>query len=176
MSDLLPGGTRIKDLQFWGGYGTASFTMKRGSFKIKDRVQERIPLTLTDNGERLTLSDARGEHCVAVTLSHSSGVARIELQQTAGEPFTRFWISLPARASERIFGCGETFSEFDLKGKTARIWVAEHQNLSRIMGKVIRNTLSKPAANRKLRFEKYETYYAQPTFTSSAQNAVHRDE
>lgn len=172
---LLPGGAELKDLRFWGGYGEARFTMKHGSFRINDHIDKKIPLSLITDGQGLALKDAQGQRRVAVSLSQSVGAARIGFRQTAGESFTRFWVSLPAHSDERIFGCGETFSEFNLKGKTARIWVAEHQNISRIMGKIIRNTISKPKADRKLRFEKYETYYAQPTFTSSGKYFVHAD-
>ena len=173
--DRMPEGKSLKDLRFWGGFGEAVFNMRHGSFKIKDKVQSKIPLALLEHGDNLTLTDAQHLFSVSVRLNDDKGVTAIEFLQTKGTPFTRFWISLPASEDERIYGCGECFSEFDLKGKTARIWVAEHQNISRIMGKVIRNTIRKPKASRKLPFEKYETYYVQPTFTSSDKYFVHAD-
>ena len=57
---LLPGGAGFKDIRFFGGYGKAEFTMSRGSFKVKDRVNEKIPLNLTNDGERLVLADSKG--------------------------------------------------------------------------------------------------------------------
>lgn len=171
----LPNGRGLETLHFWGGSGEADFKMKQGSFKIRDTIRTRIPLILRNAKDGTELVDSENRIRIAVDLSQDDRLIRIEMKQTQGETLNRFWISLPATPSERIFGCGECFSEFNLKGKTARIWVAEHQNFSRIMGKIIRNTFIKPKAGRKKRFEKYETYYAQPTFTSSLKYFVHVD-
>lgn len=165
----------LESLCFWGGYGDAKFTMKQGSFKIKDTIQTRIPLFLHQTQNEIELIDSTGEICIKLSLSHDGCLNRIGFKQIQGETLSRFWISIPAIAGEHIFGCGECFSELNLKGKVARIWVAEHQNFSRIVGKIIRNTFIKPKAGRKKPFEEYETYYAQPTFTSSRKYFVHVD-
>lgn len=76
---------------------------------------------------------------------------------------------------EHIYGCGETYSELDLKGQNVRIWVAEHQNTGRISKKIIKEKLLGKHPDKKLSFDKYESYYAQPTFVSSDKYYVHCD-
>lgn len=173
--NILPDGTGLAHLRFWGGCGKARYTMRHGSFRIRDRVSKRIPLSPVESEEGPMLVDSEKKYVVTLELSQSGSVTRIGFRQRKGEPFTRFWIGLPARPDEGIFGCGETFSEFNLKGNTVRIWVAEHQNISRIARKIVRNAFLKPHPHRKLPFAKYETYYAQPTFTSSEKYFIHID-
>ncbi len=165
----------LKSMRFWAGFGKASFQMKRGSFKIRDKVSRKIRLDLLETQEGFELADAGGAVRIAASVTQEGGAVKIVFKQTKGKAVSRFWIGMPAKPEERVFGCGECFSEFDLKGKKARIWVAEHQNISRIMGKIVKNALTKPNPLKKQRFEKYETYYAQPTFTSSEKYFVHVD-
>ncbi len=62
-----------------------------------------------------------------------------------------------------------------LKGQNVRIWVAEHQNTGRISKKIIKEKLLGKHPDKKLSFDKYESYYAQPTFVSSDKYYVHCD-
>lgn len=166
----------LAHMHFQGGFGRAVFKMKHGSFKVHDRIEEKQPLAVSegkDGAIRLVSSDS--SIAVDVTIETGAYGTRIGFCQTKGRRLNRFWIKLEASAKERIYGCGECFSEFNLKGKTAAIWVAEHQNMSRMFGKILRNTLMEPKPDKKLPFEKYETYYAQPTFMSSNKYYIHVD-
>ena len=69
--------------------------------------------------------------------------------------------------------CGETHSDFDLKGQKVRIWVAEHQNAKRITSKIIKMGLLRPI--KKALLHKYESYYVTPTFVSSKKYYFHLD-
>lgn len=81
--------------------------------------------------------------------------------------------TFPVKASEHFYGCGETFSKFDLKGEKVRIWVAEHQNSDMISKKILREQVDGKQPKRILPFSCYESYYAQPTFVSSEKYYVH---
>ena len=165
----------LKNWRFYAGYGEARYDMKRGSFKIRDNVTHKTQLTLAPEGDGPLLARGAPGVEIAMTRVDAAGVDTLVFRQTEGRPINRFWIEMPAAVDEHIYGCGETFTEFDLKGLKARIWVAEHQNMSRFIGKIIRNTFGAVNPDRKMRFEKYETYYAQPTFTSSGKYFVHLD-
>lgn len=92
-----------------------------------------------------------------------------------GPAVNRWRIGLPADAGEHYYGCGETYSKLDLRGEKVRIWVAEHQNTSRISKKIVREKLFGRRPQRVLPFSRYESYYAQPTFVSSGRYFVHAD-
>lgn len=81
--------------------------------------------------------------------------------------------TFPVKASEHFYGCGETFSKFDLKGEKVRIWVAEHQNSDMISKKILREQIDGKQPKKILPFSCYESYYAQPTFVSSEKYYIH---
>ena len=83
------------------------------------------------------------------------------------------WLTLPAKADEFVYGGGELFSEFNLKGKKVNVWVAEHINGLQIGKKLVKQVFGIKNTTRKQPFEKYETYYAQPTFISSRKYFFH---
>ena len=87
----------------------------------------------------------------------------------------RYWITIPALQKEHFYGCGETFSKFDLRGENVRIWVAEHQNSNRISKKIISEKMRGKRPDQVQEFSKYESYYVQPTFVSSEKYYVHVD-
>lgn len=91
------------------------------------------------------------------------------------EGVNRFRVHIPTNAEEHIYGCGETYSKLDLKGELVRIWVAEHQNTRWISGKIIREKLQGKRPDKTLAFQKYESYYAQPTFVSDDKYFIHVD-
>ncbi len=101
----------------------------------------------------------------------------MELLSEAGAAtaVNRYWLTLESNPAEHIYGCGETYSELDLQGQLVRIWVAEHQNAARISKKLIKEKLRGPRPKKVLPFSKYESYYVQPTFTSSDKYYVHVD-
>ena len=156
--------------------------MSRGSFKYNQLVhwREKCQLVATENIEgRVEIIVTEKKHNLQFSLQilNSEGVEEIKMLRLDGEPVdvNRFWISFQTNGNEHIYGCGETYSEFDLKGQNVRIWVAEHQNASRISKKIIKEKLRGKRPNKKLRFEKYESYYVQPTFVSSDRYYIHVD-
>lgn len=166
------------------GSGENQFSMSRGSFKYKQKISGKRKLTLqnqekTEEGYLLTYVDPKGSsakeqvHQFAVTQQGS----QIRLAYVGEEKpgVNRYWLTFVTNSKEHIYGCGETYSELDLKGQNVRIWVAEHQNTGRISKKIIKEKLLGKHPDKKLSFDKYESYYAQPTFVSSDKYYVHCD-
>lgn len=166
------------------GSGENQFSMSRGSFKYKQKISGKRKLTLqnqekTEDGYLLTYVDPKGSsakeqvHQFAVTQQGS----QIRLAYVGEEKpgVNRYWLTFATNPKEHIYGCGETYSELDLKGQNVRIWVAEHQNTGRISKKIIKEKFLGKHPDKKLSFDKYESYYAQPTFVSSDKYYVHCD-
>lgn len=149
----------LSDFRVEAGIGKASFPMNRGSFRYKEKLFHKESLSLTKK---------------ELQISRDGQKLKIHLD-IPNKEFNRFWITFPVSKGEHYYGCGETFSEFDLKGEKVRIWVAEHQNANRISKKIIRQTILGKSPDKKKRFSKYESYYVQPTFVSSSKYYVHVD-
>lgn len=160
------------------GHGTNQFTMERGSFKYKEKIDFKFACKFKTREEvndvtYLIYEDKRGGQ-FKFKLSKTIDYAELQLVDSPGY-INRFWITFKTNSNEHIYGCGETYSQFDLKGQKVRIWVAEHQNTKRISQKIIKEKIFGKRPDKKLSFDKYESYYAQPTFTSSDKYYVHVD-
>ena len=171
------------------GIGENNFKMSRGSFDYKQSIHEKIKLAKTSsetaNGRTiLTFKNPKSSDS-----QHSPEVHRISIERNESgkitvryleskelsDKYNRFWISFPADPTEHIYGCGETYSKFDLKGERVRIFVAEHQNAKRISKKIVKEKFLGKHPDKVLSFGKYESYYAQPTYTSSKLYYLHAD-
>ncbi len=160
------------------GRGKNQFTMNRGSFRYRHRNYARKKLVKDgveklDNGFNLLFHDDQ-KSIYRLNVTEQEGRVYVRLLSDE-KKWNRYWISIPAQQNEHIYGCGETYSEFDLKGQKVRIWVAEHQNALRISDKIIRERISGKRPAFKLPFRRYESYYVQPTFVSSRGFYVHAD-
>ena len=216
----MPDLTDFTSMEFSVARGEAAFPMTRGSFDYTDSVSSREKLRIVA-GSAGAAAALRAEKAIAATES----VTTAALEYTSGEAagtmtarklaegktllsfhlsdtsWNRFCLTFKTAPEEHYYGCGETFSEFDLKGQRVRIWVAEHQNLRRLEKKMARLAAQnaagsgvqpagsaaqedriidtaagpepEPATPALLPFEEYESYYAQPTFTSSGKWALH---
>ncbi len=152
------------------GTGKNSFSMTRGSFTIKETDLTLKPLrvrgvTLSERTAELTLDEG------AAVLEVSGD--RLDVSFRGLDSYNRMVIELPAEPDEHVYGTGETFSEFDLRGQKVNVWVAEHQNAKMLAKKTIKIHLGLSVFDRKQKFSNYETYYAQPTFLSSRRYFFH---
>lgn len=158
------------------GEGTNDFTMSRGSFVYKQSFSYESTLEFVDknkegNATKLHFTDPNRKLDHYFIITEDNGDMEVTYESN-DDAINRYWISFAANSSEHIYGCGETYSKFDLKGENVRIWVAEHQNTNRIGRKLIRELLGKKP-KKVLPFNKFESYYAQPTFVSSDKYFVH---
>lgn len=170
---------RLEKMELTLGVGENHFSMTRGSFKYKSKQSKTVPLKRIgresmERGYRLDYEDPRTEEQFSLEVTEEQDRTKVAFVSTP-DGWNRFDISFPADVDERIYGCGETYSKFNLKGERVRIWVAEHQNSNRIGKKLIKEKILGKHPKKTLPFEKYESYYAQPTFVSSKKYYLHAD-
>ncbi|WP_081644867.1 alpha-glucosidase [Butyrivibrio sp. AE2015] len=170
----------FEQLELQVGSGTNDFKMSRGSFKYRQHIDQKIKLdhVSSDTSENVTTIKFKAAHSditvKAQITTLDNGITKLSFLGDTGK-FNRFWIRLKSNESEHIYGCGETYSKFDLKGEKVRIFVAEHQNANRIGKKIIKEKIFGKHPEKTLSFDKYESYYAQPTFVSSEKYFIHVD-
>ena len=161
---------RVGDAPIRVGRGETDFSMTRGSFTIRDKALSVEPqpirsIRLIDGGAELTFPQGKA----ALTFKDN----RVRVDFSGFDGCNRLVVELPAAADEHVYGTGETFSEFDLRGQKVNVWVAEHQNAKMIASKYLKIKLGLSIADHKRKFSEYETYYAQPTFLSSRKYYFH---
>lgn len=173
---------RLKEMEMWAAKGENKFTMNRGSFKYTKVIKQRVQLILIScrdiaSGFELVFAEPKGTLRMAVTAVRSGdGIITVRFDDPVNQGgWNRFWISFTNPLGEHIYGCGETYSKFDLKGEVVRIFVAEHQNAKRIGKKVVLQKIFGKKPNKVQPFGRYESYYAQPTFVSSKKYFMHAD-
>ena len=166
---------QVGNLKISAGQGQASYPMEKGSFQYREELFSRTDFIVKqETEESAILQDEKENCCGRVCMNREEN--RLHIHMEFDNPdYNRYWLTFPVEEDEHFYGCGETFSEFDLKGQKVRIWVAEHQNFKRISEKLCKQELYGKTPKEKLPFSEYESYYAQPTFTSSRQYYVHVD-
>lgn len=83
--------------------------------------------------------------------------------------WNRLWVNIPATADEAVFGGGEQFSHFNLRGKKFPLWVSE-QGVGRNK-KTYETFLADSEGGSGGDY--YTTYFPQPTFVSSQKYFFH---
>ena len=155
----------------WLGHGNADIKMYRGNFHIKDYVEERIALdafkiTEVSGGFDITLSRGKDEACLAIRETEG----RLNIKLKAGRAETnRLWLRLEAEADEKVYGCGEQYSHFNLRGKNFPLWTSE-QGVGR--NKKTHVTWQADCLEG-AGGDYYWTYFPQPTFVSSRRYYCH---
>lgn len=153
------------------GTGKNAYSMSHGSFKIKEKIDSRTEcraeLVDFESADFIKLNSALGSLDIQIEGERLCFVPHFP------EKYNRLWIKLPAQSDEKVYGCGETFTEFDLRGKKVNIWVAEHINAAQLAKKVVKTTFGQRDTEKKQKFANYETYYAEPTFLSSRKYYFH---
>lgn len=165
----------LKEMKLYLGAGKNNFTMSHGSFSYS-RIEGLNSFALNEvqnakNGFDLIYGTKRKHELCRIQVREKDGRIHVDCHGKYPKGVNRFRVSFPANPKEKIYGCGETYSKFNLKNEKIRIWVAEHQNAGRIGKKMIRQKATQriigKGDDRTGRFSAYESYYAQPTFVSS---------
>lgn len=95
---------------------------------------------------------------------------QLQLDHDSGDrSLNRLWINIPASADEAVFGGGEQFSHFNLRGKKFPLWVSE-QGIGR--NKQTYETFLADSEGSS-GGDYYTTYFPQPTFVSSEKYFFH---
>ena len=116
---------------------------------------------------------ASGNYRVACVFTEEQGrlVLRFESRGGASDAANRCWFRLPAQPDERVYGGGEQFSHFDLRGRRFPLWSSE-QGVGR--NKNTRITFEADV-NDRCGGDYWWTFFPQPTMVSSRAYYVHAD-
>ena len=128
------------------GVGENTYSMSHGSFKIKEKIESSktyvIKTASIENGALIIAME-----CGIFEISIDGD--RLCFTPNISDEFNRMWIMLFAEKNESVYGCGEIFTEFNLRGKNVNVWVAEHINALQTAKKIlkmafgVRNTTKK---------------------------------
>lgn len=155
------------------GKGESDYSMSHGSFKIKEKIISKEKLfvgSITYSPNKAIVSLNKGCCCIERT---DNNIYRFSFEGLNG--YNRMWFTLPAEKEESVYGCGEVFPKFNLRGEKVNAWVAEHVNALQIAKKLVKMCLGQSDTTKRQKFSKYETYYAQPTFISSRKYFYHSE-
>lgn len=161
------------------GRGAERIDMYRGNFEIEDRILARHPLPQwqlwPENFEEgkaysLAFSDAGG-NSVVCHFEESDGRLRCRLESDQARTANRFWFRLPAQPSETVYGGGEQFSHFNLRGRRFPLWSSEQG-----VGRNKRTPITFQAdVEDRCGGDYWWTFFPQPTFVSSRRYYLHAD-
>lgn len=156
------------------GVGEENIEMYRGNFNIQDYLVERMGLkcaaiTPTDSGYTIQFSTFKGEDPILlVGITEEEGRLKLEYTQL-DESINRFWLRVAADKLEKVYGCGEQLSHFNMRGKNFPLWTSEPG--------VGRNkktyTTWQADVKDKAGGDYYNTNYPQPTFVSTKKYYCH---
>lgn len=151
----------------WTGAGEADIAMFRGNFSIKDKLNEKIALTnasVTKQCTGWTIHFTRGDAVSATLIIDTDAAGRLQLRlQNEASSHNRIWLRLAAQPEDHIYGCGEQFSCFDLRGKPFPLWTSE-QGVGRNKQSYV-TWLADCKEN--AGGDYYWTFFPQPTFVST---------
>lgn len=149
--------------------GRARYRMKRGSFSTHDHIRERRTLRFVmQDGNRYLYSDGKVSAEIIVDRDPF-----IKFHFHVDEGFNRFKLSFKGFPAEHIYGCGEQYSKLDLQGESVPIWVSEHQRVSLLIKKFLREKIKGVDPDYVSPYKEHQTYYAAPTFCSSENYAFY---
>ncbi|NBK25516.1 MAG: alpha-glucosidase, partial [Spirochaetia bacterium] len=157
--------------------GKETVDMYRGNYFIEDETITTLPLlsyllseSYSEGRGVSTLTFSAGKTSFALELSERDGRLHLRFSPLP-EPYNRLFIRLFATEGEYVWGCGEQFSHFNLRGKNFPLWTQE-QGVGRNKQTEITQT-----ADRLDRAggDYHTTFYPQPTFVSSRRYFVHAD-
>lgn len=145
------------------GSGKAKFKSHHGHFKIKEKdvieIQLREYEILRQENHEIKMTFGSQENLLKTSFSILED--RLEIKfSTKNKELNRFWIRIRANYAEAIYGCGEQFSEVNLRGKKVPLWV-EEQGVGR--------------GDPPISGDWYTTYFPQPTFISSENYYFHSE-
>ncbi|WP_298840499.1 alpha-glucosidase [Clostridium sp.] len=154
------------------GKGKGSYDMFRGNFKVKDYICEKIALNdfeiLVENSGVIVTFSKGGLNVIKALFIEEDGRTVVKFLENPNN-FNRFWLRLKAEKEEHIYGCGEQFSDFDLRGKNYPLWTSE-QGVGRN-----KNTYTTFMAESmdQAGGDYYTTFFPEPTFISTRKYYCH---
>ena len=161
----------VRDSALSVGKGSNAYVMNHGSFRITEKISQKkmlsvVSVSCTDSRAEIRLT----EGSVLLTVENDD---RLRLDFGGLTAYNRVWLTVPAGVTEHVYGAGENFTEFDLRGQKVNVWVAEHINALQLGKKLAKQLVGIRNSVKKQKFSNYEIYYAQPTYFSSRKYYFH---
>ena len=158
------------------GRGEARFEMYRGNFEVSERLDELVALEdcgleAVPGGGACLLLSRKGLYATRVILRLEEGrlVASFSAEGPEAARANRYRVTLPAEPSERVYGCGEQFSHFDLRGRVYPLWTSE-QGVGRNKTTEVTRLAD---LHDKAGGDYWWTFFPQPTFATSRRLSYH---
>lgn len=153
---------------FYLGSGSADIENYRGNFEIDDYIESKIPLMDFKCQEQDIVFS---HYMLSLTVSLTEKNDRLVIDFKANQSVNRFWMRLYATPEEKVYGCGEQASYFNLRHRDYPLWTSEPG-----VGRD-KKTLTTFYADLydKAGGDYYTTYYPEPTFVSTRKYWLHVD-
>lgn len=151
---------------FYLGYGHADIENYRGNYKINDNIDSKIPLIdFKYHDYEIIFS----YHMMSLRVKLSEIEGRFVADFDSSQPVNRFWMRIFATPEEKIYGCGEQASYFNLRNRVFPLWTSEPG-----VGRD-KKTLTTYYADLfdKAGGDYYTTYYPETTFVSTRRYWLH---
>lgn len=160
----------VKNPFIFIGVGEATFDMYRGNYDIKDYVIERVGLNKFEVLEENKIKFFRGEEFLIVKFFEKTGRIYIKFEEASNE-VNRYWFRIAADSEEKIYGCGEQMSHFNLRGNNFPLWTSEPG-----VGRNKKTYVTWQAdVKDRAGGDYYTTYYPQPTYVSTKKYYLHME-
>jgi alpha-glucosidase len=155
------------------GVGEANYDMYRGNFDITDYVTERLPLRQysveESDGKTVITFNFDGQPAIKMLVSETEE-SRLKAEfEALDAKYNRFWLRVDATEEEKVYGCGEQLTYFNLRGKNFPLWSSE-PGVGRNKNSYVTwlaDTKDKAGG------DYYNTNYPQPTFVSDKKYFCH---
>lgn len=165
----------INQPMFYIGHGEESIDMYRGNFEITDYLIERTALRYfqleQSSQDSCIISFSKyhnGEPSLRICYKEENGRLKVEFLH-CDDTINRLWIRVLADEDEKVYGCGEQLSYFNMRGKNFPLWTSEPG--------VGRNkktyTTWLADVKDKAGGDYYNTNFPQPTYVSSKKYYCH---
>ncbi len=112
------------------GRGEETIDMYRGNFNIQDYLVERVPLgdatvTKQEDAYEILFRRSHGDkHILSIHLTQDDDALKVDFD-LKDKSLNRFWIRVNAGKEEKVYGCGEQLSHFNMRGKNFPLWTSE---------------------------------------------------
>lgn len=175
---LLGGRTLIshsrKSPCIYAGNGIGKIEMKTGNFHINDEIITRLPFESFEVGQiggvcTIDLYHMEKSNLLKMRIYEEENRLRITI--SSNEAFNRCWLRIAASKDEHVYGGGEQFSCFNLRGRKFPIFTSE-QGVGRNKGTMVTFLAD---CNDGGGGDYWTTYFPQSTFVSSAKYYCHID-
>lgn len=153
---------------FYLGKGYENIESFRGNFQIENYIEQRIGLDEFEvEGNVVTFYFQE----IQLIIEFAVVDGRLILSMRSSEGYNRFWMRVYATESEKVYGCGEQASYFNLRKRNFPLWTSE-PGVGRDKESITTfyaDTYDKAGG------DYYTTYYPEPTFVSTRKYWLHAD-